>query len=553
MQLALKRNVLLLVAVLMSQTACASLITQLAKLTAPPAQTTTSLDGVVLTGGIETNLYPSELGTIAQSFFNGWRSGGDLVSLMFSKKGSSGFYRIDGTVTVDGAPAEYLMIGNYSVISGPNPAPRKIEITTTTGEKSSFTIAPSKSRLKVLSINGLKSNVALDLSKDVVVELEATQVPENTLVKVGLAINQVGIKSLYDVCYVKYQPKITIPAAAFRNINIKPGASLLFNYNQSFLSVAVESQQEATDVSGKFASVQYTSGSSDGMFVTVNKEPELNPGLSVKGSEANMDYEVFKPGAFLSRPSDQIKKIGVISLSVRGTTFHQSSDTNTTKNTLVMGGIANTTTTTTTTITTLEFPKQTDEAWDALLEEMYPALVGVVKAEFGADDVLVDKVTGTDAYKGTVAFAKDDQNTKVHFARSFRKTKVLSAFMPVTEGYGANGVNQRIMNEAGADALVTLTLDLEISQSKDDKVMMMPRLAFEVVGKANGNNTNTKYFAGTIRSTTGVTFSKTLAPGQLEAIVRKSDLVTVFHKALKEIREKEKANGDYGAVWNLQK
>ncbi len=532
---------------------CASMLAGMAKMASPAGQKTTTLSDVVATGAIESNLAPKELGTISQSVFSGWQSGGDLLFLMFSKKSGPGFYQIDGTVTVDGKPVAYESLANYSVASGPNPAPRKVEITTTSGEKASFVIEPNKNKLKVVSINGQKAKASLDLTKDITIELDAPQVPEGTMLKVSLAINQIGVKSFYDVCYVRYQPKLTIPAGAFRNINIKPGANLLFSYDNSFLTVAAESAQTATST-GPLTSLRYTSAYSDGMFVTVATPPALNPGLSVKGTTADMNYEVFKPGAFLSRPAEQIKTFGVVSLAIRGTTYHQSVETSTSSNTLVMGGIANTTTTTTTKTTTLEFPKQSDATWDALLEDLYPAFTAVLKSELGAQEVPVDKITGTDAYTQTVAFAKDDSNTTVEFARSFRKTKVLSAFMPVSEGYGANGVNERIMNEAGADALVTLTLDLEISASaKDDKILMTPKLGYEIVGKANGSNTSTKYFAGTVASTKGVSFKKDITLAQLQAIVRKSDLMTVFGKAVKEIKAKEKDNGDYVVVWNLQK
>ena len=217
-----------------------------------------------------------------------------------------------------------------------------------------------------------------------------------------------------------------------------------------------------------------------------------------------------------------------------------------------MGGISNKTTTTTVKTTTLQFPAQPDAAWDALMEELYPEFAAVLKAEFAAEEVGVDAITATEAYKHTVAFAKDDSNTKVQFARSFRKTKVVSAFMPVAEGFGTTGVNARIMSESGADALVTLTLDLEISASSDEKILMIPRLAFEVTGKANGLQTNTKYLVGRISSTTGVPFAKDIGPDGLKSIVRKSDLMAVFRKTLKEIRQKEQANGDYLTVWKLQ-
>ena len=552
MRASTKRTSLLLALILAPQLGCAALLSQLAKTMAPPAQATSTLNDVVLTTVLESNLPPAELGTISQSFFDGWKTGGDGLVLMFTKKGGPGYYRIDGTVTVDGKPAEYVTIGLYSVITEAKPQPRHVEITTSSGEKSSFTIEPSKKRLKVLSINGEKNKPSLDLTKDVVVELEGQQLPAGTLLKVSLAINQVGVKSFYEVANVRYQPKLTLPAAAFRNINIKPGASLLYGYDNSFLSVAVESIEDATAVSGAIPSVQYTSGFEDGMFVSVSNEPKLNPGLNLKGTDKNMEYAMFKPSAFLSRPSRQIKKVGLLSLSIRGTTFHQSSESTRSSNTLVMGGIANTTTTTRTVTTTLEFPRQTDESWDKLLESLYPAFMEVLTSEFNAEEVPVDKITGTEAYSSTAAFANDDTNTKVEFARSFRKTKVLSAFMPVSEGYGENGVNQRIMKESGADTLVTLTLDLEIAKSKKDEVLMRPRLAFEVAGKANGTKTNTKFFTGTIDSITGVTFAKDITPAELDSVVRKSDLMNVFRKALKEMKEQEAANGDYVQVWNLQ-
>jgi hypothetical protein len=538
---------------IVSLTGCASLLAGLVKVAAPAAQSTTTLTDVVVTGGIETNLPPAELGTISQSFFSGWKTGGDQLVLMFTKKNGAGFYRIDGTVTVDGKPAEYAVIGTYSVITDSNASPRKVEIVTSTGERASFVMEPSKSRFEVLSVNGEKDKAPLDLTKDVVVELGAGQMPEGALLKVSLAMNQIGVKSFYEVCHVRYAPKLTIPAAAFRNINIKPGADALFNYSGSYLLFEAESAETPTDVTGALAEIRYTRAYADGTFVDVATEPELNPGLTVTGNAENMDYQVFKPSAFLSRPSDQITKLGVISFSVRGTTFHQSSTSNTTSNTLVMGGIANTTTTTTTTITTLEFPQQTDATWDALMEDLYPDFVGVLTSVFKAEEVPVDTITGTDAYSLTQGFAKDDENTKVEFARSFRNTKVLSAFMPVSEGYGANGVNQKIMTQSGADALVTLTLDLQVAQSQDEKVLMMPKLAFEIAGKANGVNTSTKFLAGTVVSTTGVPFSREITPDQLKAIVRKSDLLKIFRQALTEMKDKEHANNDYVAVWNLQK
>ncbi len=514
---------------------------------------TATLNDLLPTVGIGSNLYPIELGTISQSFFGGWKTGGDQVFIMFTKKNEPGFYKIDGTVTLDGSPMEYTTAGLYSFISAANASPRKIEITTSTGQKSNFTIAPASKPIKVISINGQKDNVSLDLTKDVIIELEGAANLGNALLKVSLAINQLSIKSIYDVCFIHSGSTLSIPSAAFRNIGITPGGNGVYNYKNSFLAVELSSVENATATSGSFPSVQYTSSFSDGKFVTVKVEPNLNIGLQVKATDKNMDYQFFKPNAFLSRPFGLLKKIGAMSFSIRGTTFHESVETSTSTSTINIGNTQQTTSNTKTTITTLEFPQQPNEVWDALLEKLYPQFMAVVESEFNASIIPVDKITQSDAYKFTTAFAKDDANTKVAFARSFRNTKVLSAFMPMGDGFGTNGVNQRIMRETDADALITLTIDLEISEGADESILMIPKFAFEIVGKANGEITNTKYCSGTIKSSTGVAIKKDITMQQLEAIVREADLLTVFRKGLQELKAKEKANGDYETVWALQK
>jgi len=152
----------------------------------------------------------------------------------------------------------------------------------------------------------------------------------------------------------------------------------------------------------------------------------LNNGLIVKETENDLDCNYFKPNAFLSRPFEQIKKIGVISFSIRGTTFHESSQTTSTDYKGISAtGQAETTTVTTTKTTTLEFPKQPNEVWDALLEKLYPDFMAVVNEEFNTVDIPVDQITNSQPYKFVEAFAKDDVNNQVNFTRSFRNTKVL--------------------------------------------------------------------------------------------------------------------------------
>lgn len=565
-----KLSVFVLLAVFSAQNTHAGmfdkLIANVAKAIAPAAPTVSSLSDVSLNAVMESNLAPTELGTISQSFIPGWKTGGDAVSLMFTRKSGAGFFKIDGSVTVDGKPADYLTIGNYTVISDASPAPRKVEITTTSGQKAGFTLEPSKKKIKIVSINGEKDNVSLDLSKDVVVELEASGIADNALLKVSLAVNQVGIKSMYEVCNIHYAPKLVIPAAAFRNINIVPGGSALYSYKKSFLTVGVESLENATDISGTFSSVQYTSRISDGRFVNVGKEPDLNTGIMVKGSEnpkdGDVSYDFFKPNAFRSRPAGQIKKIGLLSFGITGTTVAVKSVISEEKEDNRNGEQQTRT-------ETVTFPAQSNGTWDGVMAKMYPELAAIVQSELGASILPVEAVTKAPSYQTIENFSTPDRNTDEGFSRTYSQTKLL-AVAPVSEGFGVNAANERIMKESDANALMTLTLDLSARRDGDFGVMV-PKLTCEITGKINGLATNTKYFTATVTGkgipseNIGLTVKKsdqkdpkvfhnvgTISAAELDRIVRQSDILDAFRKGLKEMKAKENSNPDYVTVWNLQ-
>lgn len=534
--------------------------------------TTSTLDDATLTVGIGGNLHPKELGTVSQSFYKDWTPGGDQITVMVNKKDQAGLCKVDGTVTIDGVPVEYIT-GSYSLISAASAAPRKIEVTTSSGQKSSFTIAPGKKQLKVLSINGQKDDIKLDLTKDVVVELDVSQVPENTMLKVSMAINQLSIKSQYDVCYLRSGSTITIPAAAFRNINLTPAGKAVYSYKNSFLWVGVDEINSASDVSGSFASVNYTSQYSDGKFINVSKEPDLNNGLTAKGTEklnaGDVSYDFFKPNAFMSRPSDQLRKVGIMSFAVSGKTISENTvgvqDRNTDEE-KQLDEIWET--------TTVTFPQQSDAVWAAVAQNLYPEIVAIIEAEFNASVLPIDAVANAAGYRPVASYAVANKNTSEEFSIAYQNARPLSQ-VPNVVFYGVNSANEKIMKELGADALMTFALHLQAEQDGDFGVLI-PTITFEINGKINGT-TNTKYFTGTvvgkgIRSDKiGLAVSYNTAqmnhkfkdkiyqtageitPAELDQIIRRSDLLAVFAKGLKEIKAQEVANSDYQTVWNLQK
>lgn len=500
-----------------------------------------------------SNLYPISLGTADMLFFNGWKTGGNMITVFFTQKDKFGMAKIDGSVTIDGKPADYVSTGVYVSFTEASSKPSKVDVVTKSGQKASFTINSPKYPVKIVSINGQTGdNISIDLTKDAVIELNNPPGAENLQLHAKIAINQLGIKSFYDVGYFKGGNKLTIPAAAFRNLNITPGGKMLYSFKNSYLSIDRVQNEVTTNTSGTYAPIEYATVAQDGRFLTITKDPELNPGLTAKGSEkfpnGEVEYSFLKPNAFLSRPFDHIKKLGVMSFSIRGTTYVAGKESKSSSSYSVG---STTYTTTTTTQTWAQFPTVPDQVWDGALESLYKDFTAVAQAELGAAVLPVEKITGTEGYGGISPFSKDDETTSVSFFHSYKDTKMISAYIPISEGYSGNSANSRIMKESGANALMKFTFDMQIAIEKGKQVMI-PKLAFEIVGENNGVFFGTKYCTATITGK-AVGFPKdNITVSDIEKIIRKSDLLTVFKKGLQEIKTQEKQNGDYKLIWDLQ-
>lgn len=522
-------------------------VTTVAKVGGPMLTSTTAdLTSVVPNVYYMNNLHPSAVESIDQSFYNNWKEGGGMVGIMFTSKNSAGMNKIDGEVTINGVKAEYVSVGLYVAFFDNDTQPKVVEVVSSNGQKSSFTINPPKQAIKIVSINGKADNVAIDLTQDVVLELENVSESPDVPVMVSLAINVLGLKTFYPVGYFKPASKIVIPAAYFRNINIPPGNTKVvgYNYKGSFFKVDRASVDQASGISGVYPAVEYANIYYDGKFLEVTVPPVVNPGLTAKGIEnfptGEVTYEAYKPNAFTSRPFKQIKTIGIASFAIRGTTsFYENKEnkfqgTETTK--------------------TASFPQLPNEVWDNLLTNFYTDFMAILQAEFPATVLPVEKVTATPAYQSMSAFSKDDANTTVDFTRTYRDTKLLSTFVPISDAYGINNVESRIMNESGANALLKVTIDVRLT-FEGSKAAMVPVLGVELNGVQNGPTMSTKYFTATV-SGQGVPFKNktTITPQMLEdVIVRKADLLAAFRKAVQEIKKQEAANGDYTIIWPTEK
>ena len=498
--------------------------------------TTADLNSVVAQPVYMTNLHPSEVGVIGQSFFEGWQPGGNAVMLSFTAKNSIQFNKIDGSVTIDGKPANYVSMGIYSAFLKDNNTPKRVEVTSSNGQKSSFTLNPPAHSIKVLKVNGQSGNIAVDLTKDVELDLEVSPAGNNTPVLVWLTGSSIGLKTFYEVGWFAPSSKIKIPAAMFRNMN---GVSNNINFSNTYLQVSRSSVDKATNVSGVFQDIEYANMVSDGKFINVTAKPSFNKALVAEGKEkfsaGEVSYEVKKSNALFSPDFGRMKNLGVVSFAIQGRTSYYDVKEN---------RVTNIETT-----KTAQFPQFPDAVWDNILDKMYQEVTAILKEEFSVNVLPLEKITTSEGYKLISPWSKKEQNTEDNFTRAYKDTKLLLGIRPISEMGGIKSGEGKIMKETGANALLKFTINLDIN-FEGSKAFMTPKLTFDINAPVVGQAYNTSYVSGTIIAK-GIPYKKKIGPEELEQIIlRKTDLLATFRKSLQEIKAKEQANSDYKVEWD---
>ena len=490
-----------------------------------------------------SNTWPKSLGTMGTKIIPNWGDGGgDMVTLTFTQRLGTMMSKIDGTVMVDGQPADYATMGVYSSMVPATPRPRRVEVTTTSGQKAGFTIPAPHGTLRVTSINGQANPTTIDVTKDVTIQLAGVTPADTSPIVVKVITSVLGLREFYDVYYARPGATITVPAAAFRNLNIAPGnVKAGANLNDSYLLVSRERWENALDATGAFAGVQVMTSESDGRPFRASPSADMNTGFTAKAELSlpggKLEYALFKPGAFASRPITQATNIAVISFAARGKTYLSKSRTSTTA------------TTRTTETRTLRFPQLPEAVWDAALAELYSALTPVFTQELGARIIPIEQVVASPAYRSLAPFSKDDETTDVQFTHSYKGTTLLSAVLPVSVGYGWNRVDARLMRETGANTLLKVTLDLELSEK--DGGSMIPTLAFEMIGAPNGHSASTKFVTGTITGAgRSLKKNEAVTSAVLRDVMRTSDFVSALGTALRDFKAKEAAIRDYQLLWS---
>lgn len=481
------------------------------------------------------HLHPTEVQEIGQDFFNGWEPGGTGILMMFSSKESFKFTKINGSVKVDGVPARDATMGLYSSFTKGADA-KKIEITSDKGQNSTFLINPPIQKVKLLAINGQKENATVDMSKDVV--LEFADMPEDTKtpIMVQLTGTTIGIKTLYSVGFFAPKNKITIPPAMFRQM----GAGNI-GFGGCYLQVSRGKIGKATNVTGIYPDVKVGTIVYDGMFVKVVNKPIMNKGIEAEGKEGTSDYLVKKPAAINSPNFASMKTLGVMGFAAKGSTSYFDRKTK-----YQIGDGYSTTT------KIAKFPQLPNEMWDTILDKLYKEITAILNQEFNVVVADLGKVTSSASYTAAKPYDIQEANTHDEFFITYKNTKALSAYRPIGDMGGLNSPEYQVMEELGLNSLLKLTLNFQMN-FEGNSAFMIPSLSYEILGPLVGDVYPTTFLRGTV---TGKNYylSKKNNLETVEDVETKAldlnGMTAAFRKAMKDIKAKETANGDYDIEWN---
>lgn len=488
-----------------------------------------------------TNLYSKEVGALEVDLFGkGWKGGNDGVQIQFTKKHGIKMTKLQGgSVSVDGKPAAYQDLGVYTYVAEHSDGARKIEITASNGQKSSFTISPDKA-IKLTKINGQTGdNISVDITRDVVLEFENPGPADGALIQVSISASTIGLNTFYEVGSFKPAAKVTVPAAAFMHAAFPGKNGKNMSFNKAFLQVARTSWEYATEVTGEYKSIPYMMGVLDGRFIKIGAKPEFSNGLVAEGEVKGKDisYEFEKPAAAMSRPFAHAKTIGIASFGIRGTSSAQKTETN---------RLAGTKTETSVTFT------PSNELLDGLLAKMYPEVVAVTESVLGGKTVPIEKIAATAAWQKSGLMSETNDGTETTFARAYKTTKILSEAALKVDGYRIVADEASIGKEAEVSALLRCVLDL-VLEIDNGKTTLTPVLHYSMYGASNGvAYLPTTYVQGTVQGKSSKVGKKNTSDADIIEMINAPELINGLRTALTDLKAKEKADGAYDLIWSLQ-
>lgn len=518
-------------------------------------ETTTSLKSIACSAYYVNNLYPKNVGTTSVEIMGDkWIEGSNSLTVTMAKKQGIGSYKLDGEVLADNEPLSYVLGGSYAKIyDSQNLSPKKIEIKSKSGEQAFISVDAPKP-FNLISVNGKNTSAEVDLNKDLFLEFDNFKnLDKNERIKVSFLMDVLGVKEFVDIGVFKPTKLLRIPSAAFKNLSVSASTSGVAELKPGKNFVRVERYNLKKDRILGFGATQAVSMAWQTMPVNLLGESIQNKGIEVRGeigktdSENYMNYYLYTPNAFYTKPFSKAKKFALYSLNVRGLLKNVQTNTSTNE-------VNNIKTTTTTTITR-QFPKLPDAYWDQLMNNSYKDITKILK-DLNIELIPIQKVLGSREY----SFIEEvnEVNTEREIIKKYKNTK---AIMPVSFDKMINNISStfandrpevRLIDELGVDGLIGVAIDLVIDKNSE-LIKLVPRMSVRMIGGTNGYNVGPLSYGTGMISGNGTSFSESEFNNinALNRITRKDDMMKLFNKSIKDLIKKEKENG-YESIWSLQ-
>lgn len=527
---------------------------------------TQELDEAVAKTYIITGIYPPEINTSASKLFpKGTIEGDYMVGVTFMKGEGMGMYEIDGLVTCEGKEMEYKGLGSYlTVFRSPFTTPKEIKIKTASGDVANFSLKPI-AKVEIVSVNGEVSQPILNLDEDI--KLTYTNPPgsEGTRIRVSLITDVAGARALnrfasFDAG-TEEEVTVTIPKESLSNPEIVGSVDGVGNYNkgENYLIVEREfiTERDKMDDSQNVgdlqtAEIRATSFASMSVIVRGKQEESVYSSIKVNIKEDNgIGYSFYKPNANSGIPLSKGSKFGLTSFTLEGNTYEKNTTTS------ERAGYGNTRLTTTTTIT-YQFPQLADSHWEFVMDKVYKGLVDFMKSEYNIEFVPVETITGTADYSTLFPAAID--NTEKIVRTSYKGTQRTDA-KSIGEILGSVSSNTtsdnsvvNMMKEADVDGLVSMHLKFQVAGNSDGKVILIPSLTLNIIGRDETNNNKQGTYAnGYVVNTNGNPFNADLVKANSEALAKAcstDEIIKALADGIMHLRAKEIQLG-YDKIWNI--
>ncbi len=484
-------------------------------------------DVIVSTG---TNIYSKDLGLVLTDLVGKeWISNGDFTMLQLASKDAYQMHKYSGVIKVNGTELKHFSMGIHAATEKPGSGNKKISFEQNGVVEGGFEVPVPAKNIKLVSINGQNKNVQVDFTKDVVLELANYSTGPGALVRIDVVGTIIGIRSLYLVAYVKPAAKVTIPAAAFRNIETTNKG---VNFNNGYLAVSDQQKVKALNTSGVIPATQMViTGSNDGMWVNVTNSEKNSNGFTLKTGNAVVE----KGNAAYAQPLSRARKTAVSTFFTYGTTYLYDVENNRWNQSQ--------------TTKTIDFPEIPDSYLDGMLSNLYQQLTATFSDVTGSTVLPATTIPALPAYENTKKFFPGEVNNDGEFLKVYKNLDPTRTLTSVSNtNYGDNA----LLNEAGADALLKVSLVCQLSWDK--KPAITPYLKVELVGESNGGFRsfagNTKYFTMNIKGEPYELKKKQTVV--FDEVFQVNRFNESFKQALQELKKKEAETGDYETIWRIQ-